>query len=115
MQVQRGVRPAQMRQERRQHVGRDGRNDAQMQRPAQHAHTCFYVFAEIANLRQNARRPPRDFLARRCQLHIPVAPLDQFDAKLPLKILNCVDNAGCVTAQCSAARRKCRCRARASK
>ena len=88
MQLQFRKALADHRQDRRQKVGRDRRNDAQTQAARQQPRMVARVLAEIANLGQNARRALSDLPAGRGELHALVSALDQLDAEFPFQILN---------------------------
>jgi hypothetical protein len=76
---------AQGRQHSWRRIGREGRNHAQPQGPAQAPVASLHAFDQIANLLDNALAAPREFVPLRGQRHALARSLDERRAELGLK------------------------------
>ena len=88
VQVERGILPAQHRQQRRQQVGRDRGDDAEVQRARQLARPLAREVAEVAHLGEDAGRPLRDLPPLGGQPHALGPALQQLQAQLALQLLD---------------------------
>ena len=115
MQIEIGKFVAYQRQQRRQHVRRDRRDHAEVQRSRQHAALPAGKVDDVAQFGENALARPA--ISRPAS--VSMTPLRLRSNNCTPRDFSsswiCIESAGWVTAHCSAALPKCRVRATASK
>ena len=88
VQVELRVLVAQQRQQRGQHVGGDGRDDAELDGGGERLARLAGEVRDVAHLLQDAVAAAGDLASRVCQARAFRAPLHELDAEVPLHLLD---------------------------
>ena len=103
------------RKESRQHIGRERWDDAELQPSSQQPAAMAREIDQVAGGGQHLLAPARDLDAGFGQCDVARTAFDQVDPKQFSRSRICMESAGWLTVQASAARPKWRCWARACK